>query len=55
MLFLDFALPLLEDRPQLATKRARNKKTALHVLARKNLTSSNQNPCENFQRYFNLG
>ncbi|KDO39163.1 hypothetical protein CISIN_1g037504mg [Citrus sinensis] len=29
--------------------------TALHVLARKNLTSSNQNPRGIFQRYFNLG
>ncbi|KAH9647950.1 hypothetical protein KPL70_025390 [Citrus sinensis] len=35
----------LYDRPQLATKRDRNEETALHVLARKNLTSSNQNPC----------
>ncbi|KAH9647948.1 hypothetical protein KPL70_025390 [Citrus sinensis] len=39
------ALRLLKDRPQLATKRDRNEETALHVLARKNLTSSNQNPC----------
>ncbi|KAK9181460.1 hypothetical protein WN944_024597 [Citrus x changshan-huyou] len=49
------ALRLLKDRPQLATKRDRNEETALHVLARKNLTSSNQNPCGAFQRYFNLG
>lgn len=49
------ALDLLRDRRHLATKRAKNEETALHVLARKNLTSSNQNPRGIFQRYFNLG
>ncbi|KAK9181463.1 hypothetical protein WN944_024600 [Citrus x changshan-huyou] len=49
------ALDLLRDHRYLATKRAKNKETALHVLARKNLTSSNQNPRGTSQRYFNLG
>ncbi|KAL9411951.1 hypothetical protein AB3S75_045536 [Citrus x aurantiifolia] len=49
------ALQLLRDRPQLATKRARNEETALHVLARKHLPSSNENPRGTFQKYFDLG
>ncbi|KAL9411952.1 hypothetical protein AB3S75_045536 [Citrus x aurantiifolia] len=48
------ALQLLRDRPQLATKRARNEETALHVLARKHLPSSNENPRGTFQKYFDL-
>ncbi|KAH9678656.1 ANK REP REGION domain-containing protein [Citrus sinensis] len=54
--FYVVALQLLRDRPRLATKRAENEETALHVLARKDLTSTNQNRRGTFfQRCFNLG
>ncbi|KAH9678654.1 ANK REP REGION domain-containing protein [Citrus sinensis] len=53
--FYVVALQLLRDRPRLATKRAENEETALHVLARKDLTSTNQNRRGTFfQRCFNL-